>query len=85
MAGLDVHAACFKSLQATFGDRCQTPKILQDLIEAGRLGTKSGSGFFEASGPQAEALVAYRNKAYVALQKLLDELGPAPIDGAAER
>lgn len=85
MAGLDVYAACFKSLEATFGDRFRAPKILQDLIEAGRLGTKSGGGSFEAPGPQAEALVAYRNKAYVALQKLLDELGPAPIDGAAEQ
>ncbi|MCU1520786.1 MAG: hypothetical protein JWN19_1171, partial [Arthrobacter sp.] len=25
-------------------------------------------------------LIAYRNKAYVAMQKLIDELGPAPIN-----
>jgi 3-hydroxybutyryl-CoA dehydrogenase len=24
-------------------------------------------------------LIAYRNKAYVAMQKLIDDLGPAPI------
>jgi 3-hydroxybutyryl-CoA dehydrogenase len=84
MAGLDVYAASYRSLEATFPDRFEAPKILQRLIQAGRFGTKSGGGFFDASGPQAEALVAYRNKAYVALQKLLDELGPAPIAPAAE-
>lgn len=85
MAGLDVYAACYKSLEATFPDRFTTPKILQQLVEAGKLGTKSGGGFFQPSGEQAEALVAYRNKAYASLQKLLDELGPAPMAGTAER
>ncbi|OUE01041.1 hypothetical protein CMMCAS08_16150 [Clavibacter michiganensis subsp. michiganensis] len=28
---------------------------------------------------RTEALVAYRNKAYVAIKELMDELGPAPI------
>ena len=84
MAGLDVYAACYKSLEAAFPERFSTPKILRPLIEAGRLGTKSGGGFFEEPGRQTEALVAYRNKAYVALQKLLDELGPAPTLGGPE-
>jgi len=82
MAGLDVYADCYKSLESTFHDRFATPKVLRQLIEAGRLGTKSGSGFFETSAAQGEALVAYRNRAYVGLQKLIDELGPAPISGA---
>ena len=85
MAGLDVYAACYKSLEAAFPERFAAPKVLQQLIEAGRLGTKRGGGFFEASGARAEALVAYRNKAYVALQKLLDDLGPAPEAGPVER
>jgi 3-hydroxybutyryl-CoA dehydrogenase len=85
MAGLDVYAACYKSLEAAFPERFAAPKVLLQLIEAGRLGTKRGGGFFEASGARAEALVAYRNRAYVALQKLLDELGPAPEAGPAER
>ena len=83
MAGLDVYAACYRSLEAAIPERFSTPKILWPLIEAGRLGTKSGGGFFEEPGPQTEALLAYRNKAYVALQKLLDELGPAPHLGKA--
>jgi 3-hydroxybutyryl-CoA dehydrogenase len=84
MAGLDVYAACYKSLEAAFPDRFEAPPILRSLIQAGRLGTKSGGGFFETSSSQTEALVAYRNKAYVALQKLLDDLGPAPSSTAAK-
>ncbi len=85
MAGLDVYAACYKSLEAAFPERFSTPKILPQLIAAGRIGTKSGGGFFPASGPQTEVLLAYRNKAYVALQNLLDELGPPPTTRPAER
>lgn len=79
MAGLDVYAFCYKSLQTKFAERFATPKILADLVQAGRLGTKSGGGFLPIPADRTTELVAYRNKAYVAMQKLLDELGPAPI------
>jgi 3-hydroxybutyryl-CoA dehydrogenase len=79
MAGLDVYAFCYKSLQSGFPERFATPRILQDLVDAGRLGTKSGAGFFDVPAERAHELVAYRNKAYVAMQALLAELGPAPI------
>lgn len=49
MAGLDVYAFCYHSLQTTFPER-------------------------------TAELVAYRNKAYVRMQQLLDELGPSPLD-----
>jgi 3-hydroxybutyryl-CoA dehydrogenase len=79
MAGLDVYAFCYKSLQAGFPERFATPHALAELVEAGKLGTKSGTGFFEVPPERVEELVAYRNKAYVAMQALLEELGPAPI------
>lgn len=79
MAGLDVYAFCYKSLQTTFPERFATPKILQNLVDAGKLGTKSGGGFLEVPADRSPQLVAYRNRAYVAMQRLLDELGPAPI------
>jgi 3-hydroxybutyryl-CoA dehydrogenase len=53
--------------------------VLGELVEAGKLGTKSGAGFFDVPAERVRELVAYRNKAYVAMQRLLDELGPAPI------
>jgi 3-hydroxybutyryl-CoA dehydrogenase len=80
MAGLDVYAFCYKSLQTSFPERFATPKILQDLVAAGKLGTKSGAGFLDVPAERIAELVAYRNKAYVLMQKLLDDLGPAPLN-----
>ena len=79
MAGLDVYAFCYKSLQTGFPERFATPQILQDKVDAGQLGTKTGSGFLDVPADRTAALVAYRNKAYVAMQKLIEELGPAPL------
>ncbi len=80
MAGLDVYNFCYKSLQTGFPERFATPKILSDLVEAGKLGTKTGSGFLNVPAERTPELIAYRNKAYVAMQKLIEELGPAPIN-----
>jgi 3-hydroxybutyryl-CoA dehydrogenase len=79
MAGLDVYAFCYASLQTEFPERFATPKALQELVDAGKLGTKSGAGFLDVPEDRTPELVAYRNKAYVAMKKLIDELGPAPI------
>ncbi|MDQ0802368.1 3-hydroxyacyl-CoA dehydrogenase family protein [Arthrobacter sp. SLBN-112] len=79
MAGLDVYAFCYKSLQTGFPERFATPRILQEKVDAGQLGTKTGSGFLDVPADRTAALVAYRNKAYVAMQKLIEELGPAPL------
>ena len=79
MAGLDVYKFCYESLQTGFPERFATPKILEDLVNAGKLGTKSGAGFLDVPAERIPELVAYRNRAYVAMKRLVDELGPAPI------
>lgn len=79
MAGLDVYSFCYESLQVDFPDRFATPKILSDLVDAGKLGTKTGAGFLDVPAERAPDLIAYRNKAYVAMQKLIEDLGPAPL------
>jgi 3-hydroxybutyryl-CoA dehydrogenase len=79
MAGLDVYDFCYRSLQTSFPERFATPKVLSDLVAAGKLGTKTGAGFLNVPADRTPELVAYRNKAYVRMQQLLDELGPAPI------
>ncbi|ROP72691.1 3-hydroxyacyl-CoA dehydrogenase family protein [Curtobacterium sp. PhB115] len=79
MAGLDVYAFCFESLQTRWPERFATPSSLQQHVDAGELGTKSGAGYLEVPADRTPELVAYRNNAYVAMQKLLDDLGPAPI------
>ncbi|BBX33231.1 3-hydroxyacyl-CoA dehydrogenase [Mycolicibacterium mageritense DSM 44476 = CIP 104973] len=79
MAGLDVYEFCYRSLQTDFPDRFATPRVLAELVAAGKLGTKTGAGFLDVPAERIPELIAYRNKAYVLMQKLLDELGPAPL------
>jgi 3-hydroxybutyryl-CoA dehydrogenase len=79
MAGLDVYDFCYKSLQTGFPERFATPTALSDLVAQGKLGTKSGGGFLDVPAERIPELIAYRNRAYVMMQKLLDDLGPAPI------
>ncbi|GAA1322875.1 3-hydroxyacyl-CoA dehydrogenase family protein [Leucobacter albus] len=82
MAGLDVYSFCYASLQTEFPERFATPKMLDDLVSAGKLGTKTGAGFLDVPADRTPELIAYRNRAYVKMQQLIDELGPAPIHPA---
>lgn len=79
MAGLDVYNFCYQSLQTDFPERFATPKVLSDLVDQGKLGTKSGGGFTDVPADRIPDLIAYRNRAYVKLQELMKELGPAPL------
>jgi 3-hydroxybutyryl-CoA dehydrogenase len=67
-------------LQTDFPERFATPPILTKLVAEGRLGTKSGGGFIDLPADRIPALIEYRNRAYVKMRELLDDLGPAPID-----
>ncbi len=80
MAGLDVYDFCYRSLQTSFPERFATPKVLSDLVSAGKLGTKTGAGFLTVPADRTPELVAYRDKAYAKMAALLAELGPAPIN-----
>jgi 3-hydroxybutyryl-CoA dehydrogenase len=80
MAGLDVYAFCYASLQEEFPERFATPRILEERVTSGHLGTKSGGGFRPMDAGRTAELVAYRNRAYVLMAKLLTELGPSPFD-----
>lgn len=80
MAGLDVYANCYTSLQTSFPERFATPRVLNELVESGRHGTKSGGGFLNTPADRVPELVQYRNRAYAEMSKLLEELGPAPLE-----
>jgi 3-hydroxybutyryl-CoA dehydrogenase len=80
MAGLDVYEMCYRSMQTDFPVRFATPKLLAEKVAAGEFGTKNGTGYLGVPADRTPALVAYRNNAYVRMQQLLDELGPAPLD-----
>jgi len=79
MAGLDVYANGFTTLENAFGERLAAPQVLKDLVAAGKFGTKTGSGFLELDPQKREELISYRNKAYQRMNQLLDELGPSPL------
>ncbi|MFU8945206.1 3-hydroxyacyl-CoA dehydrogenase family protein [Mycetocola zhadangensis] len=79
MAGLDVYSFCYASLQTRWPERFATPDSLKELVDAGKFGTKTGAGYLDVPADRTAELIAYRNKAYVAIKKLMDDLGPAPI------
>lgn len=80
MAGLDVYSFCYASLQTRWPERFATPDSLKELVDAGKFGTKSGAGYLDVPADRTPELIAYRNKAYVAIKQLMDELGPAPVN-----
>ena len=45
------------------------------MVDAGRLGTKSGAGFGEYTDEERDALLLERDRRYAALAKLLAETG----------
>ena len=49
IVGLDVRLGIAEELAATLGERFAPPQLLRDLVAAGRLGRKSGRGFYEWS------------------------------------
>lgn len=79
IAGLDVYEFCYGSLGAAYPDRFAEPEALRERVARGDLGVKSGGGFLATSPERIAELVAYRDRAYVAMSRVLDELGPAPV------
>lgn len=73
MAGLDVYRGTYRTLAESFPDRFVVPKSLEELISQGVYGAKTGSGFVIKSPVQAAAMASRRDRAYVALGRLVDE------------
>jgi 3-hydroxybutyryl-CoA dehydrogenase len=78
MAGLDVYVGSYASMEAAYGDRFATPRVLSEQVQAGNLGLKSGGGFTGMDTARARDIARYRNRAYVLLRRLREELGPVP-------
>jgi 3-hydroxyacyl-CoA dehydrogenase len=56
MLGIDVCTNVGEYLYSQYGDRVQPAKLFHKLVEAGRLGEKSGAGFYVYSDPDAQPL-----------------------------
>jgi 3-hydroxybutyryl-CoA dehydrogenase len=50
LVGLDVRLDIARTLQAAYGDRFAPPPLLEELVAQGRLGKKSGHGFYLWNG-----------------------------------
>jgi 3-hydroxybutyryl-CoA dehydrogenase len=50
LVGLDVRLDIARTLQAAYGDRFAPPELLVEMVAAGRLGKKSGHGFYRWAG-----------------------------------
>jgi 3-hydroxybutyryl-CoA dehydrogenase len=74
-AGLDTYHAIFEYLYGKLGrEQFKPPRILSDLIGQGRLGLKSGQGFYEHEGDAAERLKQKRDsRLYARLKIFRDE------------
>jgi 3-hydroxybutyryl-CoA dehydrogenase len=80
MAGLDVYRNSFRTFEEAYGARFATPKVLEEQVDAGNHGFKTGAGFTgKHSAEEIQRVVDYRSLAYSRLSQLLQELGPSGI------
>jgi 3-hydroxybutyryl-CoA dehydrogenase len=76
MAGLDVYASVLGVLEEGLGERFEPPRMLLDLVEEGRAGTKTGAGFLDYTDEERGRLLLERDRRYAALLELLERLPP---------
>ncbi|MGO9960866.1 MAG: 3-hydroxyacyl-CoA dehydrogenase family protein [Solirubrobacteraceae bacterium] len=81
MAGLDVYKAVIEQHQQGLGDRFEVPDMLSRLVGEGRLGTASGSGFYDYAAGGADGILVERDRRYAALSELLRTTPPLDFVG----
>lgn len=88
--GLDVHVATVENLAGEYGDRFAPPPSMRArmdaMVEAGRLGRKTGEGFFEwADGRPVRPDVEEPHDVTPVVAALVDEAHRIVADGVADR
>jgi len=84
MAGLDVYASVLGVLRDGLGERFEPPRMLLDLVDEGRTGTKAGAGFLDYTDEERGRLLLERDRRYAALLELLDRLPPVETGRGGE-
>ena len=69
IAGLDVYKNAYHILEENLPGHFKVPRALEELVERGRYGAKTGSGFVINNTAEAEAMASRRDRAYVALAR----------------
>ena len=81
--GLDVFHSISSYLWQDLGDASTPPPALCDRLDAGRLGTKTGGGFYDYSTESLAELTGRRDRFLLGLKQLVDATGPGNT-GATE-
>ena len=84
MAGLDIYVGAYAALEADLGVRFRAPHELTERVARGHLGAKTGGGFSSLGPADLMRVTQWRDRAYVALSRLLAELArERGADGSA--
>lgn len=70
LVGLDLSKAICGFLFSALSDTKELPKVLHDLIAAGKLGAKSGAGFYEYPAGKAQCIIDDRDDKLLKLLQL---------------
>ena len=76
LGGLDVFDAIAGYLFKDLSNAADAPPVLRQRVAEGRLGVKSGDGFYGYTPKQAHALAAWRDEALVALLDMKQRAAP---------
>lgn len=69
--GLDVFNRINSYLNAELCDSKKGSELLQGIVDSGKLGVKSGAGFYDYSGDKADEAIRERDRMYIELAKVL--------------
>ncbi len=70
LAGLDVYADIYETLERGLGPGFSAPELLREHVARGDFGVKTGRGFSAMSQAEADELLARRDRAYAGLARL---------------
>ena len=70
LGGLDIFNTVGSYVAKSMSNATDSPKMLQDLVAAGKLGAKTGSGFYDYPPGKANALIAERDEKLLEILRL---------------